>query len=81
MRQPSKKSSRVPRYQKGRRIDGFCNSSVKTPHIGGGLVGGGCLLVRSLRQRSALPLSTEGTKEPKGRKKVGWLGEKVLRTA
>ena len=43
MRQPSKKSSRVPRYQKGRRIDGFCNPSVKTPHIGGGLVGGGCL--------------------------------------
>ena len=36
-------TSRVPAYKKGQKVDGLCDFLVKTPHIGGGLVGGGCL--------------------------------------
>ena len=37
MRQPINTPSRVPRYQKVRRISGLCNSSVKSfPTIGKG---------------------------------------------
>jgi len=44
-------SSRVPRYQKGRRISGLCNSSVKSSHIGEDLDGVDASLLLSSRRR------------------------------
>ena len=44
-------SSRVPRYQKGRRISGLCNSSVKSSHIGEDLDGVDVFLLLFLRQK------------------------------
>ena len=38
-------------HTKTLKIVGFCDFQLHPPHIGGGLGGGGCLLVRSLRQR------------------------------
>ncbi len=38
MRQPIINLSRVPRYQKDRRMSGLCHSSVKPSNIGEGLV-------------------------------------------
>ena len=37
--QPIKNSSRVPRYQNSLEVVDICDFLVKTPHIGGGLVG------------------------------------------
>ena len=39
------------RHIKTLKISGFREFQLHPPHIGGGLGGGGCLLVRSLRQR------------------------------
>ena len=44
-------SSRVPRYQNSRKAGGFCSFSVKSPNIGGDLVGVDVSLLLSLRQR------------------------------
>ena len=47
----SPEGHRLASHTKTLKIIGFRDFQLHPPHIGGGLGGGGCLLVRSLRQR------------------------------